>query len=72
MAVLQRDGKIDGLFSDIVTPGSMNGAQLSVEARPNPPVAEGSADVPLHRFGIEHGPWRVRAGGGFHQPMPVT
>jgi CheY-like chemotaxis protein len=33
MAILRRDGKIDVLFSDIVMPGGMNGAQLSVEAR---------------------------------------
>jgi CheY-like chemotaxis protein len=33
MAVLREDTNIDVLFSDVVMPGGMNGAQLAVEAR---------------------------------------
>jgi signal transduction histidine kinase len=33
MAVLRGDANIDVLFSDVVMPGGMNGAQLAVEAR---------------------------------------
>jgi CheY-like chemotaxis protein len=33
MVVLRGHGKIDVLFSDVVMPGGMNGAQLAVEAR---------------------------------------
>jgi signal transduction histidine kinase len=33
MVILRGEGKVDVLFSDVVMPGGMNGAQLAVEAR---------------------------------------
>jgi hypothetical protein len=48
LEILSGNQPVDLLFSDVIMPGGMNGAQLAVEARRHSAGAQGAADLGVH------------------------
>ena len=49
IATLERAGRIDLLFTDVVLPKGINGTALARDAQRRPPATEGALHVGLHR-----------------------